>query len=68
MSCPIEQDLITLSATSKEFVRQMRRLRRDLIRCKKCPRLSTCCFIKHYNDLVDAAVQELYEEWKSQNS
>ena len=66
MNCPIREDTDKIAATSKVFIRQMGKLRGDLLRCKKCPTHGTCWLIKNYNSLVNTAILELNEEWRSQ--
>ena len=66
MNCPIREDTDKIAATSKDLIRQMRKLRGDLIRCKKRPTHRTCWLIKNYNSLVNTAILELHEEWRSQ--
>ena len=66
MNCPVREDTEKIAATGKDLVRQMRKLREDLIRCKKCQIYRTCWLIKNYNGLVNTAILELMEEWRSQ--
>jgi hypothetical protein len=65
MNCPIKEDIDKITSESKDVIRQMHKLRADLIRCKRCPDHNTCWLIKNYNHLVNTAIQEINEEWKS---
>ncbi len=68
MNCPIKEHTEKISAESNDLIQQMRQLRMDLIRCKRCPNLNTCWLIKNFNSLVNTAIEEINEEWKSRGA
>lgn len=62
--CPVCKDTRRLSALSKDMVKAMRKLRRDLRACNHCTvEKSVCPILENLNSQIQIAVQELVDEW-----
>ena len=63
MNCPIEEDTRQVVLTGEELIKAMRTLRRDLIRCRRCPRSKNCALRTSFRLMIDAAIAEVNQEW-----
>ena len=63
MSCPIEEDTHKLIVTSKELMKAVRKLRRDLIHCEACAAGETCQLRSTFHAMIDTAIDEVNQEW-----
>jgi hypothetical protein len=45
------------------MAKAMRKLRRDLANCQKCPGYDNCQVLKDFNTLVQTAIEEVSAEW-----
>jgi hypothetical protein len=63
MNCPIEDDTRQIILTGEQMVRAMRKLRRDLASCRRCARAKNCALRVSFRAMVDAAIDEVNEEW-----
>lgn len=61
--CPIEKHANAILRSGKQMVSRMRRLRRNLSRCRRCPAFGVCEFRENFNQLIDAVILEINEEW-----
>jgi hypothetical protein len=62
--CPIKQDAETIGQLSRDMVKALRKLRRDLENCNHCN--PNCPFLREYHATVNAALVEIAEEWHLQ--
>lgn len=62
-TCPILTDVSQIQAHSKDLVRTMRKLRRDLRTCETCPSAENCRILAAYQANVQTALDEITEEW-----
>jgi len=64
LDCPVCKDTQRLSKLSKDMVRTMRRLRRELKACAKCPiEPGDCPIRQNLSSQIQTAVQEVVDEW-----
>jgi hypothetical protein len=63
MNCPIEKDALRVRSGQNELVDALRKLRRDLLVCRRCPRAHNCGLRLSFRTMVDTAVREINEEW-----
>ena len=61
--CPILQDTHQIQGFSNDMAKAMRKLRRDLANCQKCPGYDNCQVLKDFNTLVQTAIEEVSAEW-----
>jgi hypothetical protein len=73
-SCPIygdiAADVAALTGLSRDMLRQLRKLRRDLKACEECPNYDPglsgnrqCPFLSEFQAQTNAAINEVWEEW-----
>jgi hypothetical protein len=62
-NCPIRQDTARIEKISQDMLKALRRLRRDLQACQKCPNADGCAMLESFNAVVQAAIQEVQDEW-----
>lgn len=65
MNCPIKADTEHVAKTSTELVRAMRKLRRDILACDQCIKVDTCELHARFRSLVNIAIREVVQEWRS---
>jgi hypothetical protein len=65
MNCPIKEDSEKLAKTSKDLVKAMRKLRRDILACDQCIAVDTCEIHARFRSLVNTAIREVVIEWRS---
>jgi hypothetical protein len=63
MFCPIEKHANAILRSGKQMVSAMHRLRRNLCKCRRCPAFGVCEFRENFNQLIDAVILEINEEW-----
>jgi hypothetical protein len=61
--CPIVAGQVKITDLSREMVRAIRQLRRDLDACQHCPFADDCEILKNFNRQVQYAIDEITEEW-----
>ena len=61
--CVIEQDICNIKYQSSSLVAGIRELRRDLARCRSCPKYKGCEQLKSFKEIVNQALEEIYQEW-----
>lgn len=61
--CPVRLEAQAVRQASQDLLRKMRRLRRAMLTCRRCPAYQRCDFQQAFNASVDAAVAEVIEEW-----
>jgi hypothetical protein len=61
--CPILDDQARINDLSEDLVRAMRKLRRDLDACNRCPAYESCPILMEFNAAVQTAIQEINDEW-----
>ena len=62
--CPVCHDTRRITTISKDMIRAVRKLRRDLKYCASCSiDPSVCPILQNLNTTIQAAVQEVVDEW-----
>ena len=61
--CPVRDEAQAVRQASQDLLRKMRRLRRAMLSCRRCPVCQSCDFQHVFNASVDAAIAEVIEEW-----
>ncbi len=64
MYCAIKESTGKIAAASKDILREMSRLGREMKRCKKCPQRAICELVYQFNSVVNNAIGELVDEWR----
>jgi len=62
-SCPVLEDTHQIQGLTHDLTKTMRKLRRDINNCNKCPAFEECQILKEFNALVQQAIQEVNAEW-----
>ena len=60
--CPVLADAARISDLAQDIQRTMRRLRRDLNRCKTCPAEEQCPVLQNYQAQISQAIEEVFTE------
>ena len=63
ISCPLGMDLQSFRFHERGLLQAMRRLRRDLNRCRVCARRGNCSVMNEFNSVVTEAIQEITDEF-----
>ncbi len=66
LTCPVIRRARRTVKLSNNLEKEMRQLRRDLLRCRRCPRSvngGSCPMLAEYNDAIQQAILEINEEW-----
>ncbi len=61
-ACPILVDAARITDLAQDIQRTMRRLRRDLNRCKTCPAGEQCPVLQSYQAQISQAIAEVFSE------
>jgi hypothetical protein len=61
-TCPVLADAARITDLAQDIQRAMRRLRRDLDRCKTCPAGERCPVLLNYQDQISQAITEVLSE------
>jgi hypothetical protein len=61
--CPVWAQVHETSASSRQFLASMRKLRRLMRNCSECALQSDCPLWEEFNRSFIAAVQTVMEEW-----
>jgi len=63
--CPIYNDVNAITILSRDMLKQLRRLKRDLQACERCSQMDEgqCAFLQSFHTLVNSAVNAITEEW-----
>jgi hypothetical protein len=48
---------------SRDLIKTLRRLRRDLRMCARCKQTVTCPMLRDFNTQVQAAIDQINDEW-----
>lgn len=62
-NCTVARSAEGVLKAGNDFVKKLRRLRRDLDLCEQCPHNDDCKIKIEFNFLVDAAIAEINDEW-----
>jgi hypothetical protein len=62
-NCPVKKDAEEAAKHGGEMLKAMRRLRRQIQNCPRCPDYEDCPLLAEFNATVDQVLEELYEEW-----
>jgi hypothetical protein len=62
-TCPVRADAEQVATTGENFVKALRRLKRDLNACRSCPLAEDCPVLSSFNSQVVAAITEVNIEW-----
>jgi hypothetical protein len=65
-ACPIAALADELTKSLEQSRRGLRRLRRSSHQCRLCPHASACPSMAAFTSAIDAAISELWEEWRGQ--
>ena len=58
--CPIKDDLEEFHRKSSDFIKAIRKIRRQMTRCKSCQALAPGCpYRAQFNQAVDQAIKEI---------
>jgi hypothetical protein len=60
--CPIADHLLNINILSRDMLKTVRQLRRDLSACQQCPSFDECPIIRDFNSQVRSAIAEIDEE------
>lgn len=63
LTCPVLEDTHQIQDLSHDLTKTMRKLRRDLACCVKCPSYDECGVLKDFNAMIQQAIQEVNAEW-----
>ena len=66
LSCPLAEPAAELSRSLEQSRRGLRRLRAAAFQCRSCPKANACPSMAAFNAAIDAAINELWEEWGEQ--
>lgn len=61
--CLIVQDTRQVQGHSSDLSKSLRKLRRDLQKCKDCESVEGCQVLKEFNTLVQSSIDTVLEEW-----
>jgi hypothetical protein len=61
-TCPVLADAARITDLAQDLQRTMRRLRRDLDRCKTCPAGEQCPVLQNYQAQISQAITEVFSE------
>ena len=61
-TCPVLADTARITDLAQDIQRAMRRLRRDLNRCKTCPAEEQCPVLQNYQAQINQAITEVLSE------
>ena len=61
--CPVLQDTRQIQGLSHDLIKSLRKLRRDLAACRRCPNYDNCQILKEFNTMVQSALSEVASEW-----
>ncbi len=65
-TCPVLERARKTAQLSQDLTREMKRLRRDLRRCQRCPLNQSgagCPGLEMFTAAIQTAIQEVNEEW-----
>jgi hypothetical protein len=65
MNCPIKEDSEKVAKTSKDLIKAMRKLRRDILACDQCITVDTCAIHARFRGLINTAIHEVLQEWRA---
>ena len=66
LSCPLAELAAELIRSLEQSRRGLRRLRAAALQCRSCPKANSCPSMAAFNAAIDAAINELWEEWTEQ--
>lgn len=61
--CPVKQDTLQIQKLGDDMVMALRKLRKDLRRCKKCEKEADCEIRRDVAQIIHTAIHEVTEEW-----
>lgn len=61
--CPVARHRDRITGLSKDMVRELRALRRELAACGSCPQYPDCPILSELNTQVQTAIHEVVDEW-----
>ena len=62
-NCPVQEDTTQITELSKDLTKYMRKLRRDIANCVKCPIYEECPVLSNFNTIIQETIQEINAEW-----
>ncbi len=63
--CPVKIHANLVIATSQDLAKELRRLKRDLNRCRSCEEYPDCVLWQEFNDMFDKVLEEIHHEWET---
>lgn len=66
-NCPVLAGISRISDLTQDIQRTMRKLRRDLDRCKTCPAGPQCPVLQEYQALIHEAITDVLAELETGN-
>lgn len=63
-TCPLASIAAELSQSLVQSRRGLRRLRQSARHCRTCPQANACPSMSAFTSAIDAAITELWEEWR----
>jgi hypothetical protein len=61
--CPVLQDTHQIQGLTHDLAKTLRKLRRDLAACQRCPNYDNCQVLKDFNSMVQTAISDVSMEW-----
>ena len=62
-NCPVQPPAAQATAQAQDLTRTIRKLRRELSNCDRCPTLDNCQILKELSTATNTAINEIIEEW-----
>ncbi|MBE0411763.1 MAG: hypothetical protein IBX69_18705 [Anaerolineales bacterium] len=64
-NCPVVASSQRAAARGQDLARAVRKLRREMNRCQRCPQKEQCAYKQHIDRLVLRAISDVCEIWRS---
>lgn len=61
--CAVLETSTKIQALSKDMVKAIRQLRRDLLKCQDCTGCDDCPILDNLNSTITAALQDVWDVW-----
>ncbi len=63
--CPVKLHANLVIATGQDLAKALRRLKRDLSRCRSCEQNPDCILWQEFNEMFDKVIDEIHQEWET---
>lgn len=64
LDCPVYWQASQTLNTARQMARSLRRLRRALKACRRCPATQNCPVVQNFNRQFEDVLAEIAEEWR----